>query len=90
MTKERWAEVRSKGIWSYVLHKGVLELGFGGGLLVVTLKYLSDSGFSLGRMSFGVWASEYLIWMPIALFVGFLMSIYIWFDFEEKFGSRRP
>lgn len=85
MTKERWTEVRSKGFWRYALYEGILQLGVIGGCLVLAVKYFADRGFSLKAMSFSEFVMGYLVWMPLALIVGFLAAGFIWLSFEEKF-----
>lgn len=68
-----------------MLYEGILYLGVIGGCLVLAVKYFADSDFSLGAMSLSEFVVGYLVWMPLALAVGFSSAGFIWFSFEEKF-----
>jgi|GEM_PF-5388925 len=37
MNEEKWSKLSAKGFWFYAFTKGVLQLGLGGGVFVLTL-----------------------------------------------------
>jgi len=89
MSRERWLAQSAKGFWFYVLNKGVVQLGLGGGVFILSLQYWQDNNFSFEQMHFSEWISDYIIWTPAALVIGLFISILVWTQFEEKYGVKQ-
>lgn len=73
MNAEKWQHQRSKGFWHYVFFKGVFCLGICGGIIILSLQYWQNLGFSLSEISFYIWFSDHLIWLPISTLAGFFI-----------------
>jgi len=88
MDAEKWRRQRAKGFWYYIFIKGVICLGIGGGVLIFTLQYWQDTSFSLSGMSLFTWFSDYLVWLPITIAAGLIVSALVWLEFEDKYGNK--
>ena len=89
MSEERWTKLSAKGFWFYALNNGIVQLGFGGGIFLLTLQYWQDSNFSFEQMFFYEWITDYLIWIPAAIAIGFFISVFSWSEFENKYNNKK-
>ena len=89
MNAEKWQTQRAKGFWYYVFIKGVICLGIGGGVIIFTLQYWQDTSFSVSEMSLFTLLYDYLVWLPITIAAGLIVSTLVWLDFEDKYGNKK-
>ncbi len=89
MNKQEWLEVSKQGVWRYLLMMGVFKLGLLGGILILSVQYLYDTNFSFKSLSLVIWLSDYLVWLPMALFFGVLIALLVWLEQLNKFSSQQ-
>jgi len=84
-TKKSWEAVRKRGLKRYLLNVGVLKLGFFTSFFVLILRYLAEIDYEIGLIDYDYFLHEYLIWLPVWLIIGVIISWISWVVNNDKF-----
>jgi hypothetical protein len=81
---ERWAEIRRRGMLSFVIRRGILFPG----LLFATFRFLDDYFGVLTGSSWRGWRYELLSFAFAAIFFGSIMGFWGWRYMKRQFETR--
>ena len=88
MTKKKWEVIRCRGWLHYLLFKGLFQLGFLLGTVVLGLSYMKSIGYHFHKFNLMVFVSDYFIYLPVTLISGVFIALLVWNQFEEKYKIR--
>lgn len=82
--QQRWAVTRRRGMWSFILHRGILSAG----ILFATLMLLQHYFGLFGAPEWRGLVAEIGLFILHALVFGFFMGWFFWHLSERRFASK--
>ena len=82
-----WQKVSKRGKTKYLLSLGVIKLGLIVWFVYKFSKYLYEINYTFDSFKVGDFVKSYLIWTPLTILIGIIISHFLWNENEKKFKT---
>ncbi|NRA59847.1 MAG: hypothetical protein HRU25_02840 [Psychrobium sp.] len=88
MSQSDWIRIKKLGFRRYVMLKGALIFGAGGGTLILFVGYLTDIDYIFSNIQIADFIIQYLIWLPATIAYGFIIALWSWISLRNKYDDE--
>lgn len=83
--KERWDKTKKKGKKAYLIDLGLIKFGFGIWFVRSGFIYVRNKNFDFLNLSLLEFFKDFMIFIPLYIFFGLIVSHYLWENNNRKF-----